>query len=100
VARENERRQRVELKDSNLEHLRARCRLPDLDHPRLVADGDQAGRIPPADVIDAYQTCHFDGHADLLLALAPRRLGGAFVVVDESAGQAPHPIRRLYTAAA
>jgi hypothetical protein len=87
--------ERVEREFSDLEHFRAGDGMRPVDQPCPVSDNDHAGRIGFGDVVDANQSGHLDTRADLLHALARSGLSGGFVVIDESAGQAPQAVARL-----
>jgi hypothetical protein len=86
MARKCQRRQRVHGKDPDLQHLGARTELSAVDEPRPIGDPDDAVRIPLGDVIHADQRRQLDGGADLLHALAYRRVGGILVIVDKPTG--------------
>jgi hypothetical protein len=86
MARKCQRRQRVQRKGPDLQHLGARVELSAVDEPRSIGDPDHAVRVPLGDVIHADQRCQLDCGADLLHALAHGRVGGMLVVVDKAAG--------------
>jgi len=86
LARKCQRRQRLHRKDPDLQHLGASTELSAVDEPRPIGDPDDAVRVPLGDVIHADQRGQLDGGADLLNALAHRRVGGMLVIVDKATG--------------
>jgi hypothetical protein len=86
MAWKSQRGQRVQRKDPDLQHLGARIELSAVGEPRPICDPDDAVRVPLGDVIHADQRRQLDGGADLLHALAHRRVGGMLVIVDEATG--------------
>jgi len=93
-------RKRLQREDPDLQHLGARIELSAVDEQRPVGDPDHAVRVPLGDVIDADQRRELDRGADLLHALAHRRVGGMLVSVDEATWQAPQPVTGLDRATA
>jgi len=95
VARECERRQRVEREHRDLEHLRS-GRGPAASYkPGLIGDSDHAGSSALGDVIDPDEACHLDPCADLFEAFTSRRVPRVLIVVDESARKAPQAEARF-----
>jgi len=84
MARKCQRRQRVDRKDPDLQHLGAGIELSAVDDPRPIGDPDDAVRVPLGDVVHADQRRQLDGGADLLHALPHRRVGGMLVIVDKA----------------
>jgi hypothetical protein len=86
VAGKRQRRDRVDRKYADLEHLNTRFEPRAVDQPRPVCDSNHAGCVPLGHVVDANQRRQLDGGADLFHALPHGRVGRMFVIVDESAG--------------
>jgi hypothetical protein len=100
MAWKREWRQRVQRENPDLQHLRAGPELSAVREPCLISDPDHAVRVPFGDVIHADQRGQLDGRADLLHALAHRRVGRMLVIVDEATRQAPQPVTGLDRATA
>jgi len=86
MAWERKRRQRIDPKDSHLQHLRSCLQLRAINEACAIRDADHARRVRLGDVVDADQRGQLDGGADLLQTFAPRCIGRVLVVVDESTG--------------
>jgi hypothetical protein len=95
VARKGERRQRVQLEHSDVEHLGTWAHHASFGEPRLVGDTNHAGSALFGDVEDADQPGELDLRADLFEAFTRRRFPWALVIVDKAARQAPQPSARL-----
>jgi hypothetical protein len=95
VAWKSQRRECIERKDADLEHLGARAEALAVREPRAERKPDHARRVLLGDVVDADEPSDLDRCADLLQALAPGGVGGVLVVVDESSRQTPQAVARL-----
>jgi hypothetical protein len=86
MARKRQRGQRVQRENPDLQHLRTCLELRAVGELCSISNPDHAVRVLFGNVIHADQRGQLDGRAYLLEALAHRRAGGIFVIVDEAAG--------------
>jgi hypothetical protein len=100
MAGKGQRRQRVERKNADLEHLWTCGRSYAIDDPGAISDADHAGRRRLWDVINAKQSSQLDRSADLLHAFTDRGHARILVGVDEAARQTPQAITGLNRSAA
>jgi hypothetical protein len=100
VAREGQLRQGVRGEGAHFEHLRTCADRRSTGDAAHISDADDARRGGFGDVVQAEQRCELDLGVDLLHAFAHRGGGGRFVVVDESAREAPKSVARLDAAPA
>jgi hypothetical protein len=85
MAWERHRRDFVERKYVDLEHLRSRDRMSAVDDAASIGNSDHARRGRFRDVVDADQSRHLDMHTDLFQTLARCCGRGILVVVDKYA---------------
>jgi len=95
VTRKRDLRQGVRPEDRNLEHLGAGADRLAVPQPPSIGDADDRRRHSLCDVIRAEQLEELHGRADLLATFPHRRRRRVFVVVHESARQAPQAVARL-----
>jgi hypothetical protein len=95
VTRKGKLRQLADGEDAHLEHLLAGAQPLSLDEAAAVSDHDDARRRRPPSVVDVEKRVDLDTRADLLATFTRDRVGGALIVIHESARQAPQTIPGL-----
>jgi len=95
VTRKRDLRQGVRPEDRDLEHLGAGAYRRAVPKPPSVCDSNDRRRLNLGDVIRPEQLDQLHRSADLLATFPHRRRRRVFVVIDESARQAPQSVSRF-----